>query len=734
MKPLIITTALVFFLTLFGAQSQTVMNLADDMEIASNSDIKIAPGDYSMQDNGARGIIRIINKENITIDGDSVNVDGGDFGGYLIYIENSKNIRIKNFASVKSFFYAVRAEEAQDLYIHDNDFSYNKKDTVGWIFIWTEPGEALGGGILMHRCRNGEVYGNTGTQQNDGLAMYHCDGFEVYDNVFNWNCGFGVRMNWTDNCHVHHNDLSHVNRETDPSDCAAILLIVSNNNLVEHNDLTWSGDGVFLGQYGYHDIPNNNVFAYNDCSHSPHNAIEATFGDGNTFIYNKCNYSHYGLWLGYSFNSHVEGNEIIGNYTSGVAIDRGFENTFVDNEIRGNPYGFQLWEGGVIEPYGEQYSHDYYIRNNLIEGNTYGIHAINTEHLVAEGNEFRNNRVDLYLEGESFNDSITGNLMKNPTEYFIQSMSTDNIFALNNTFVPNDRELIMRKMRGELEWWPYEESGSRDIMYTPPCDMAEPDAQWSIYADPGMGSRKAETLEWDYDDKMVGDASVKLVTGRGWDVGLNYHPGGDSVAMWNLTEDDTLSIWIKTIKQPSYGFQEFHIRVGSYGQGYYRFNASTSYLNNANKRWRHYNIPLRGNSNWQREVVGNMDPGQTSYVEIHADTWDFGYTLWVDGVQFGDCTPMGIGMLYPDEESGSICYPNPVEGEAFIEYSLSSPERVSLRLYTISGEQVMVLAEGWQAAGVQRVRADLRGLPAGVYFYRLSAGAKVDVGRMVKLR
>jgi len=731
MKPKIITIVFLFLISMFGVDAQTIISLSDNMEIASNSEIRIEPGDYDLEDQGDVGIIRIINKENITIDGDSVSVDGQDFGGYLIYVENSKNITIKNFSSVKNFYYAVRAEESQDLAIHDNDFSYNQKDTVGWISIWTEVGEALGGGILLHECRNGEVYGNTGTQQNDGLAMYNCESFEVYDNVFNWNCGFGVRMNFTNNCHVHHNDLSHVNRETDPSDCAAILLIVSNNNNVEYNDLTWSGDGIFLGQYKYHDIPNNNVFAYNDCSHSPHNAIEATFADGNTFTHNKCNYSNYGFWLGYSYNSHVEGNEIIGNYTSGVAVDRGFNNTFLDNEIRANPYGFELWEGGVINPYGEQFSHDYFIRNNLIEGNTYGIHARNTEHLVAAGNEFKHNRIDVYLEGESFNDTITENVMKNPTEYFIQNMSADNIYAINNTIYPNDRELIMRKMRGEVNWRPFGESGTKDMMYIPPCDMAEPPAQWNIYADPGMGSRITESLEWDYEEKKVGIASIRLVTGRGWDVGVNYHPGGDSVAMWNLSEDDTLRLWVKTIKNPVIGFQYFHIRVGNYDQGFYKYTAATSYLNNAHKRWRHYEIPLRGNSRWERELVGNMDPGRTHYVEIHADTWDFGYTLWVDGLQFGDCTPMGVDRIYTDTQFKSYCYPNPVRDEAFIEYYLGSPQKVELKIYSINGEEVLDLVSEWQNAGKQRIRADFTGQPAGIYFYRLRWNGGVETGKVI---
>jgi len=41
-----------------------------------------------------------------------------------------------------------------------------------------------------------------------------------------------------------------------------------------------------------------------------------------------------------------------------------------------------------------------------------------------------------------------------------------------------------------------------------------------------------------------------------------------------------------------------------------------------------------------RSVVGTMSLSQVNYVEIHADTWDYGFTLWVDGVQFNPCYPI----------------------------------------------------------------------------------------------
>jgi len=669
------------------------------------------------------------------IDGTDVLVSGAEFKGYLVYIENSTNITLRNFDRASNFYYVVRAKNSSGITIADNDFSYNKKDTVGWIFIWTGVDQALGGGVLFDRCTDSEIYGNLMTQQNDGVALYGSRNIHIHDNTLNWNCGFGVRMNFTDNCHVHHNDCSHVNRLTDPSDCAAILLIVSNNNVVEYNDLSYSGDGVFLGQYEYSDIPNNNYFAYNECSYSPHNAIEATFADGNVYYKNICNYSHYGFWLGYSFNSVVEDNEINYNLQSGIAVDRGFENTFINNRIIGNPIGIELWEGGVINPYGDQFSHDYDIRDNVIRGNSYGIKAINTEHMVVKDNEFAWNWEDIYIEGEAHDDTITGNTFRSPTWYFIENRSGRQVYAPDNAFVPNDEFRIRQKMSGEVFYQPIREGDPAMYMTTPPCDLAEPDANWQLYAEAYWGYRKIETLTWDEVDKKVGRASLKLVTDRGFDVALAYRPPGDTTAIWSISEDDTLFVWIKTIKNPSYGFQFFHIRIGSYTQAYYKYTVDATQLNSAHNRWRQLKIPVKGNASFRRTEEGAVNLDEISYVEFHADTWDSGFTLWIDGLQFSQCDPLaGINDHQLTEFNDLQIFPNPARDEVTLSYTLSQHSDVTIRILNLAGREVMKCTAGHLPAGEHMAKIQTSQLAEGSYFLVLTAGIEIRRGKLVVIR
>jgi len=740
-KQFLLLLFLSFSIFAFG---QTYVELTENMEIPSNSNIKILGGDYVFGDYQLDGVIKIVGKENIVIDGDSVTVQGGNYTGYMINIENSNNIIIKNFELVNKYKYAIRCLNSHDIIIEGNNFSYNKKDTLGWIQIWTPYTAALGGGVLFYNSSRMQVYNNLMTQQNDGVAMYQCDSAAIFDNLMNWNCGFGVRMNFTDNCWIHHNDLSNVNRETDPSDCSAILLIVANNNLVEYNDLTNSGDGVFLGQYEYSQIPNNNHFYYNDCSYSPHNAIEATFADGNIYKFNNCNYSQYGFWLGYSFNTIADSNEVIGNQNTGIAVDRGFNNSFTGNKISENPIGLDVWEGSAISPYQDQFSHDYFLYNNLFEGNFRAVQAKKTEHLVAKNNHFLNNRSDFYFEGDSFDDTISENIFEGTTTFYFENKSPDNIYASNNQFIWMDDELTACKIYdktdntayGNVIWQPYQPGQAPVYQTVPEADMAEPPAVWYAYPEAclGYGLHQPTTVEWDYNLKMVGEASIHLNTANGWDLGMMYRPGNGELPSWNLTEEDSLVIWLKSVNNTGYGFQFCHIKLGNNCGGYYKYTASAAtILNPTMTQWKRYKVPLAGGSPWSRSIVGDVSLSDISYVEFHADTWDMGFELWIDGMTF---TPFITSV---DEQENSttntlVISPNPVSGVSKISFTISNPGNVNLSLYNSNGALVSLISDKFMNQGTHEMVLDNSSLKPGIYYLTLKTGQVVESRKVVVIK
>jgi PKD repeat protein len=85
----------------------------------------------------------------------------------------------------------------------------------------------------------------------------------------------------------------------------------------------------------------------------------------------------------------------------------------------------------------------------------------------------------------------------------------------------------------------------------------------------------------------------------------------------------------------------------------------------------------------------------------------------------------------PAEFRLSQNYPNPFNPSTAIEYALPKASHVELKVYDVLGNEVQTLVNDKQAAGVHRVQVESGGLPGGVYFYRLRAGERVEVKKML---
>lgn len=77
-------------------------------------------------------------------------------------------------------------------------------------------------------------------------------------------------------------------------------------------------------------------------------------------------------------------------------------------------------------------------------------------------------------------------------------------------------------------------------------------------------------------------------------------------------------------------------------------------------------------------------------------------------------------------------YPNPFTTSTTIEYELNQPSEVTISIYNYFGELVKMIRQN-QSAGKQQVVWDAEGLPAGVYYYRLSACQQSSGGKLILL-
>lgn len=723
-------------------QAQTYLPLSNNLILNSNDNVKIIAGEYAFQDPEADGVIRLLGVDNVVIDGDSVTVDGSSFEGYFIYIEDCSNITIRNFELAGGYFYAVYAFNSSEITIENCTFSGNKRDDEGWIVIFEGPEGAHGGGVFMNQCSQSTIQGNTMQDQNDGVALYQSDHITLSENNLSWNTSYGIRMYHTHYCTIQFNDCSHINRPlTDPSDCAAILLLDCYENTVSHNNFTYSGDGIFLNQYNTQE-PANNYFAYNDCSFSPHNAIEAVFSDGNVFQHNTCNFSNYGFWLGYSYNTVVDSNEIRGNGGldgdggGGIAIDRGYNNQITGNTIQHNSHGVKLWEGGLIAPYTNP-SQDYLISGNHFYGNHIALSFANTANLTCEVNTFDKNYTDIRTEGNVEDNLISQNSFGQPVRYYFENHSPNDIQAPANGFpeiaIPGYLDCKIYDAAdaigpGFVQTLPINTISLLGVVSNAPSDLCEPPAVWDAYRFVEDGA--LTSISWDNSEKVAGDASVFLDTESGWDVHVYYFPGPNQQALWKLDESGSIQFWMKIhITDPDnfWGVQESFVRIGDICGNYYQYTndyfqeTNPAVLNNALDQWTSFDVPLSGNTTWLRTGEGTVELDSIAYISFNVDVWEYGYELWLDSVSVP-----AIPTSLPEHGHGKAlpiqAYPNPTPGIWTIEMTLPEQTTVAFDLYDQQGRRVISWGERSIGPGQQQVNLDAGSITSGLYFLELRTG------------
>jgi len=78
------------------------------------------------------------------------------------------------------------------------------------------------------------------------------------------------------------------------------------------------------------------------------------------------------------------------------------------------------------------------------------------------------------------------------------------------------------------------------------------------------------------------------------------------------------------------------------------------------------------------------------------------------------------------------CFPSPFTTSTTIEYTLSQSTEVTISFFNQFGKQVDLIQQK-QQQGKQQVVWNAKGLPAGIYFFRLQAGDHLSKGKIVKI-
>ena len=178
----------------------------------------------------------------------------------------------------------------------------------------------------------------------------------------------------------------------------------------------------------------------------------------------------------------------------------------------------------------------------------------------------------------------------------------------------------------------------------PAADLTELNAaDWKSWTQDGK-----VTLSDDTAFKHDGLSALRMDATGGSDNSVRYP--ADHAAHWSMTGVQTIRVWFYAVNT-NYGFQEYspRLRLGS-AQGYYEWKPTSDVLSQAIGKWVQFQVPIAGNSTWQRSTTGTPSLAAIEYFEIHADTWGTGFTLWIDGVNFqpnagvysADCNADGV--------------------------------------------------------------------------------------------
>jgi hypothetical protein len=79
-------------------------------------------------------------------------------------------------------------------------------------------------------------------------------------------------------------------------------------------------------------------------------------------------------------------------------------------------------------------------------------------------------------------------------------------------------------------------------------------------------------------------------------------------------------------------------------------------------------------------------------------------------------------------------YPNPFNPSTVIKFALPQAAHVTLTIYNLLGKEVAVLVDETLPAGRYEKQWEARGLPSGVYLYRLQAGSLMQTKKLVLMQ
>lgn len=141
-----------------------------------------------------------------------------------------------------------------------------------------------------------------------------------------------------------------------------------------------------------------------------------------------------------------------------------------------------------------------------------------------------------------------------------------------------------------------------------------------------------------------GSASLHIDTDSGSDTWAWAPLSKD--AAWDISNSALLRFWVYAENPSVFNFQFHSIRLATSDNDYFVLTPTAIPLNNAIDQWYEVLMPITGDANWQVTTIGSPNLNNINYLEVHTDTWDFGFDLWFDGMGFITNTSIAFDPLF----------------------------------------------------------------------------------------
>ncbi len=502
------------------------IRLKSGRRVTITESCKVGPGDAKIRDAKSGGAIRITGK-NIEVDLTGFRLASGikdksEYAGIGILVDGAKNVVIRN-AKVSGYKYNIVVRNSKMVLVTDCDVTgsymkpiigvkkYDKRD---WLNIFRENiWRRYGAGIALESSSHCRVQRCESHDSVNGLWIINSSNNYVVHNDFSHNTGWGIWMWKSSHNTILFNNCDWCVRCEDPQrfsaggDSAGIMLSNDNShNLIAHNSMRCGGDGFFLSGPRGAPTCNDNIIAFNDGSHSPHNAFESTGAERNQFIGNIASNSRHGFWIGGSTH-----NQIIGNISEnvnewGISVDTGFENVFAGNEIRDALRGIVLLRS---------MNRGRESRDNRIIGNTFedcrtGITLGNSSNALVAGNTFKKCGIALEIMLGSRNSTISlNNFIVCKT--LLELDDTKDVFFSDNFCGAKTREEVLKRVKS------YKNEVLKELrIENLHKSRIKHEVQPVCAAFANKNARKDKSFKWHTDPKkLVGHAETYLTKIKG---------------------------------------------------------------------------------------------------------------------------------------------------------------------------------------------------------------------------